>query len=151
VTTCVISGHIVSAEPLNEVVIARLGLRGSEPGECFDGTLLEGIGWELGDDALVLRRRDFDGDIVDAIEADAGGDPPGVDVLVLVDAGCPVQGNAVVDALEARRGPRLLAGIVVLDELDGAEGTVNLEALVTIAAYSQYIIYRGLENGVMTH
>jgi hypothetical protein len=87
---------------------------------------------ERGDDALVLVRGHVGGDRVDAVVADAARDPLGVDVLVRVDADGAVQGDAVEDALEARRRPGALARLVALDELEGAERAVYLKSVFPI-------------------
>lgn len=139
VTGSIEARHVIGAEGLDEGVVDGVGLGASQPGEGVDGTGLEVILGIFGNNAVELRSGDLGGEEVDTIEANAVRDPFAVDVLVGVDADSAVEGNAVIDAFKAGGGPDAgPVGLVVPDELQGAESTVDFEAIIPISSYGQY-------------
>lgn len=108
-----------SSERLDDGVVGGGGLGLSEPDPGLVGAEEDVVVGEAGHDAVVLGLGDHGVASPGVVEADAGQDPLDVEVLADLEAGRPVQGNAVVDLLQTDRVP-VLGVLVALDELDGA-------------------------------
>lgn len=120
-----------SSERLDDGVVGSGRLRGGKPDPGLVSAEDDVFVRQRLHDAAELSQGDGGVGAAGIVEADAVEDPLDIEVLAFLEAGRAMQGNTIVHLLEADRIP-VLGVLVVLDELDGTQSTVDLESLVTV-------------------
>lgn len=127
----VVAGNELQKRRLHDGVVGSDRLGGSKPDPGLVGAGDDVVVGQGSDDAVVVRIGDQGAVVARVVEGDAVQNPLDVQVLADRDAGRAVKRDTIIHLLETDRVP-ILGVRVVLDERDGTETAVDLEAIFTV-------------------